>query len=253
MQSSRFAILQDFNVCGHTSLQLLYMACRSFLAPAHFSLGPAGNGIAFAGICLQMPPRTRYFAGAQFRAWQQRQAAVDAPDAAAPPPPAPLAVAPLPGATVRPSAQFQAMMEMVMVGHMSCATANRIAVGQAADGHPMHPEMKMLAELGTAGRWRGNVSRDLENKLRLQECNFPEPLYIPLPVLDRKPAFGWADFTQGSCGPIDACKGVACKGMACKGMACKGRRNIKGMLYTFDVAFQTYKARQSTSAQSRLD
>lgn len=88
-----------------------------------------------------------------------------------------------------------------MVGHMSCATANRIAVGQAADaealGYPLHPEMKMLAELGTSGKWKRNVSKGLEAKLRLQECNFPEPLYIPLPVLDRKPALDRANFTQG--------------------------------------------------------
>ena len=89
-------------------------------------------------------------------------------------------------------------MEMVMVGHVSCATANRIAVGQAADaealGYPLHPEMKMLAELGTSGKWRRNVAAELERKLKLQECSFPEPCYIPLPVLDRKPAFVWANF-----------------------------------------------------------
>ena len=109
-----------------------------------------------------------------------------------------MAVAPLPSATVRPSKQFQEIMEIVMVGHMSCSTASRIAVGQAADagalGYPLHPEMKMLAELGASGKWRRNVSSELERRLKLQECNFPEPCYIPLPVLDRKPAFVWANF-----------------------------------------------------------
>lgn len=236
------------------------MACRSFLAPAHVrscwaacSSGPAGNGIAFAGICPQMPPRTRFhkhFAGGQFRAWQQRQAAVPAPDAAAPPPPAPLAAAPLPDATVRPSAQFQEIMEMVMIGHMSCATANRIAVGQAADataiGYPMHPEMKMLAELGSKGIYKNNLSRDLETKLKLKECNFPEPLYCPLPVLDRKPVCAWADFTQGLCGP----RCLQRHGLQRHGLQRPSRH--KGNA-TFDAAVQTYNARQSTSAQSHLD
>ena len=231
------------------------MACRSFLAPAHArscwaacSSGPAGNGIAFAGICPQMPPRTRFhkhFAGGQFRAWQQRQAAVPAPDAAAPPPPAPLAAAPLPDATVRPSAQFQEIMEMVMIGHMSCATANRIAVGQAADakaiGYPMHPEMKMLAEIGTKGKEKSHLWRDLETKLQLKVCNFPEPLYCPLPVLDRKPVFDRADFTQGLCGPRCLRRHGLQRPSRHKGNA------------TFDAAVQTYNARQSTSAQSHLD
>ena len=135
-----------------------------------------------------------------------------------------------------------------MVGHMTCSTANRIAVGQAADaealGYPLHPEMKMLAELGTSGKWRKNVAAELERKLKLQECSFPEPCYIPLPVLDRKPAFDWANFTQG---PIGACKGMACKGLACKGLACKGRRSI---LLRWPLR---HIARQSTSARSRLD
>ena len=106
---------------------------------------------------------------------------------------------------VPPSAQFQETMEMLMVGHLSCATANRMAVAQAADaavmGRPMHPEMKMLAEIGPKGRFKQNLWRDLENKLRLEECNFPEPLYVPVPVLDSRLAFAWADFSFVRGGP----------------------------------------------------
>ena len=94
---------------------------------------------------------------------------------------------------------------MIMVGHLSCATASKMAVAQAADaavmGCPMHPEMKMLAEIGTKGKFKQNLWRDLENKLRLEECNFAEPLYVPMPLLDSRLAFAWADFSSVRGGP----------------------------------------------------
>ena len=97
------------------------------------------------------------------------------------------------GTQVQPSAQFQATMEMLMLGHISCITANAMAVGQAADaaamGCPMHPEMKMLAQIGSKGKIKQNLWRDLEKKLRLQECNFPEPLLVAVPVLDSTLAY----------------------------------------------------------------
>ena len=93
------------------------------------------------------------------------------------------------------------MMESVMLGRMSCAMANQIAVGQASDakamGVPMHPEMKMLAGIGTRGRHRNHAWRDLEQKLGLEECNLPEPLYIPMPLLDNSrhpPAVVWGEW-----------------------------------------------------------
>ena len=54
------------------------------------------------------------------------------------------------------SAEFQQLMEMVMLGVMSAAASNRIAVGHETDakamGNRMHPEMEMLAALGAHGR-----------------------------------------------------------------------------------------------------
>lgn len=89
---------------------------------------------------------------------------------------------------LKASAEFQALMEMVMVGVMSASVSNKIAVGHAADaeamGNRMHPEMEMLAALGANGRYPNKIWQELAEKLDLDGCTLPGPLLWPLPVLD---------------------------------------------------------------------
>ena len=148
-------------------------------------VGPACQGVACEG--MQQPPRKqrKFHAQLQKKAEEEKKRSEDARRARE--------GNARKGTQVQPSAQFQATMEMLMLGHISCITANAMAVGQAADaaamGCPMHPEMKMLAEIGTKGRCKQNLWRDLEIKLRLRECNFPEPLLVAVPVLDSTLAY----------------------------------------------------------------
>ena len=134
--------------------------------------------------------RTRDYRGeSSYEEWLQRTHGLD--PSLQPGPAAPAAAAPAPAETLpRLSAEFQTLMEGVMLGTMSATTANKIAVAQHHDsqamGTAMHPEMAMLASLGTFGTHPWNVMTELEKRLGMQECHIAQPTMVPLPLLDRK-------------------------------------------------------------------
>ena len=113
-------------------------------------VGPACQGVACEG--MQQPPRKqrKFHAQLQKKAEEEKKRSEDARRARE--------GNARKGTQVQPSAQFQATMEMLMLGHISCITANAMAVGQAADAAAMGCPM-FVCNLATALRMRAGKSR----------------------------------------------------------------------------------------------
>ena len=74
---------------------------------------------------------------------------------------------------------------MVLQGTLSAKTAQKIAAASCRDGNA-HPEMQFLANLGSGGQYGNKCWQQLSDKLGLDNCCFPEPLKILVPVRDLK-------------------------------------------------------------------
>ena len=84
------------------------------------------------------------------------------------------------GGSLDGDVEVDTLVELFALGLLSATTVREIAA--AAIIVAPRPQMATLAALGTSGRHKNNILRDLTTKLNLNANNLPEPLLVDMPL-----------------------------------------------------------------------
>lgn len=80
--------------------------------------------------------------------------------------------------------EVDVLLELFCLGLISAGSLQEI--GHAANLVAPRPQMRCLASLGTCGTHRNNVFRDLHAKLQLGNNDVADPMFVVLPMLNRR-------------------------------------------------------------------
>lgn len=80
--------------------------------------------------------------------------------------------------------EVDVLLELCCLGLISAGSLQDM--GHAAQFVAPRPQMRCLASLGTCGTHRNNVFRDLHAKLQLGNNDVADPMFVVLPMLNRR-------------------------------------------------------------------